>query len=51
MISLSGDREIFLMFRFVIKHLGKFSANLLFLWMTVCPRQKEFLPFLPKIYN
>ena len=38
----------FLMFRFVIKHLGKFSANLLLLWMAVCPRQKEFLFFYPK---
>lgn len=38
----------FFMFRFVIKHLGKFSANLLLLWMAVCPRQKEFLFFYPK---
>lgn len=51
MISLSCGRGIFFMFRFVIKYLGKFSANLLLLWMAVCPRQKEFLFFLPKIHN
>lgn len=41
----------FFMFRFVIKQLGKFSAKILLLEKTVCPRQKEFLFFLPKIHN
>lgn len=38
----------FFMFRFVMKHLGKFSAKILLLEKTVCPRQKEFLFFYPK---
>ena len=47
-IVLGNGQRDFFMFRFVMKQLGKFSANLLLLWMAVCPCQKEFLFFYQK---